>query len=141
MKKVVVNITTYVGSGGNAEHYYARVKEVETDKSIYHVDEFPTTSYGDNLERTITDVNEARYLNNDLGRWISNNVRIVEYGPNEFVPEIRDQEHTGGEWIAIYDPPAYSTLRWAQFKMQLEFGFECAVVQGVDDALGGDRSE
>ena len=63
MKKVVVNITTYIGNGGMAEHYYARVLEVNTNKSIYDVENFPTTSYGDNLQRTITDVKEARQLN------------------------------------------------------------------------------
>lgn len=63
MKKVVVNITTYTGQSVGAEHYYARVREVETDKSIYHVEDFPNLDYGETLYRTITDVNEARQLN------------------------------------------------------------------------------
>ena len=37
MKKIIVNITTLVGISGNAEHYYAKVKEIETPKNIYEL--------------------------------------------------------------------------------------------------------
>jgi hypothetical protein len=41
MKKILVDITSYVGISGDAEHYYAKVTEVETDRNIYDLVRHP----------------------------------------------------------------------------------------------------
>jgi len=41
MKKILVDITTYIGISGDAEHYYANVMEVESDKNIYDLIRHP----------------------------------------------------------------------------------------------------
>jgi len=61
--KIVVDITSYVGTGTMAEHYYAKVWELDTDKSIYVVASEFLPGHGDPLMRTFTDVYEVRRLN------------------------------------------------------------------------------
>ncbi|GAG86112.1 unnamed protein product [marine sediment metagenome] len=69
--KIVVNITSYVGTGGNAEHYYAKVWELDTKDSIYVVAQRALMGHGEELERTFTDVKETRRLNqkDDTRQW------------------------------------------------------------------------
>lgn len=64
MKKLIVNITSWVGISGNAEHSYGKVREIETGDSIYEVAEnFHRYKYDEyDLERELTDLKEVLYL-------------------------------------------------------------------------------
>lgn len=64
----VINITSFVGISGGAEHYYASIREVETNKTINslidagYLPSFNDTNE-DRLERAIPTEEEAAYLN------------------------------------------------------------------------------
>lgn len=62
----VINITTYVGMSGGAEHYYASINEVETTQNVHAlIDDMPKYKKNidyNKLEREITTEKEAKYL-------------------------------------------------------------------------------
>ena len=60
--KVLVNITTYAGLSSGAEHYYAKVHEMESDESIYTIAKNRVIGKWDDFYRIIEDEKEANVL-------------------------------------------------------------------------------
>lgn len=69
MKKLLVNITSLIGSG-NAEHYYASTVELDVDTNIYDLARMGYNTHEgvrDELERELKDPKEVQYLNKKDG--------------------------------------------------------------------------
>lgn len=71
--KVLINISSWVGISGGAQHYYGKVCEIETNQNIYEVarNGMPLKPEKFDLERVLDDEEEVKYLNkkDDWNGW------------------------------------------------------------------------
>jgi len=69
-KKIIANLTSWIGYSSDAMHVYVKLFEIETSLSVYDLvkNDLPNLIEGEDLERILTNKKEVRMLNNKDGK-------------------------------------------------------------------------